>query len=108
MNAELELINETIEDTLNHIEKTPAENDQSDKLVSLLLESIGERQLYIDSMIHDAADDTFASSLSEQLLLTDTFISRCLKVMSHRQSLLNLKRTHERQIKVYQNIDSNR
>ena len=108
MNAELELINETIEDTLNQIEKIPAENDQSDKLVSLLLECIGERQLYIDSMINDAVDDTFAAYLLEQLLVTNDFVNRASKIMSHRQNLLNLKSTHQRQIKVYQNIDANR
>ncbi|WP_351088362.1 flagella biosynthesis chaperone for FliD, FliT [Shewanella sp. S1-49-MNA-CIBAN-0167] len=108
MNAKLGLVNDTIEDTLNKIELIPAEDEQSDKLVSLLLKSIGARQLYIDSVINDAIDETFAVCLSEQLTLTQNFINRASKIMSHRQSLLNLKRTHQRQIKVYQNIDVNR
>jgi hypothetical protein len=108
LNAELKLINETIEDTLNQIEKIAAEDEQSDKLVSLLLDSIGARQLYINSMIEDAVDDSFSTCLSDQLALTQSFANRALKIKSHRQSLLNLKRTHQRQIKVYQNIDVNR
>lgn len=108
MYSKLKLINDTIEDTLNQIDNIPAEDEQSDKLVSLLLECIGERQLYIDSMINDAVDDTFAAFLSEQLLVTNNFVNRASKIMSHRQNLLNLKSTHQRQIKVYQNIDANR
>lgn len=104
----LEQINNTIEDTLDQIEKIAAEDEQSDKLVSLLLKSLSARQLYINSMVEDAIDDSFATCLSEQLALTQRFINRSLKIKSHRQSLLNLKRTHQRQIKVYQNIDVNR
>jgi hypothetical protein len=108
LNAELKLINKTIEDTLHQIEQIPAENKQSDKLVSLLLDSIGARQLYIDLLINSAADDTFTTLLSEQLILTNSFKDRASKVMFHRQNLLNVKRAHQRQIKVYQNIDANR
>jgi hypothetical protein len=105
----LEATNAKIEDLLNQIEQTAAEHDDSDKLVLLLLESIRERQISIDSMINDAVDDTFAPYLSEQLKLTQSFINRSSKIMSHRQNLLNLKRTNnQRQIKVYQNIDANR
>ncbi|GGP38627.1 hypothetical protein GCM10009347_03100 [Shewanella algicola] len=108
MDTNLETTNAKIEDLLNQIEQTAAENDDSDKLVLLLLDSIRERQISIDSMINDAVDDTFAPSLSKQLKLTESFSRRASQIMSHRQNLLNLKRTHQRQVKVYQNIDANR
>ncbi|MCT8987229.1 hypothetical protein [Shewanella phaeophyticola] len=108
MDNSLEATNAKIESLLNQIEQISAENEDSDKLVLLLLDSIRERQISIDSMINDAVDDTFAPSLSKQLKLTENFSRRAAKIMSHRQNLLNLKRTHQRQVKVYQNIDANR
>ncbi|MGI2171649.1 flagella biosynthesis chaperone for FliD, FliT [Shewanella sp. MF05960] len=105
LSPKLEVINETIEGMLSQLENTPAENEQSDNLVLLLQKYIGERQIYINLLITDAIDDSFSTCLSEQLKLTQCFISRSSKVMSHQQSLLSLKQSHQRQIKIYQNID---
>lgn len=109
MDTNLKATNAKIEGLLNQIEQTPAESEQSDELVSLLLDSIRNRQNYINSLIDDANDDSYATLLSKQLKLTTEFVDKASKIRFHRQSLLSLKhKNNQRQIKVYQNIDANR
>ncbi len=108
LDTDLVRLNNLIDETLTQMEDIAAEDERSDNLVSVLQELIRERQIYVESLINTAIDETYATALSEQLILTKRILQRSSKIMSHRQSLLKLKRTHKRQIKIYQNIDANR
>lgn len=89
---------------LTHI---PAENEETDELVSNLLEQVGQRQTFLNVLLADA-NMTDTDYLQQQLALTQEFAVKAAIVMAERQALLHAGSQHKRQINVYKTIDSTR
>ncbi|MCL1044818.1 hypothetical protein L2737_05690 [Shewanella electrodiphila] len=103
----LENINQRVDDTLNELENLPSEDEKSDELVLKLQELIQERQILLDDFKDDNVE-VVRTVLNEQLLITQSFEKRASKVLLHIQSLLNLRKKNQRQISIYQSVDSNK
>ncbi|WP_153913916.1 hypothetical protein [Shewanella sp. TC10] len=99
--------NDVIEETLQLLENTPSENEKSDELVSKLLVLIGERQILLDS-IDESDVDVARKTLQDQIVIGEGFEKRANNVLKHIQSLLQARKKNQRQINVYQSIDSNK
>ncbi len=99
--------NAQIEEVLNTLENTPSENEASDELVSNLLVLIGERQILLDDLKIDNVEHE-RKMLTEQISLGKLFEKKVFKLQQHIQSLLQARKKNQRQINVYQSIDSNK
>ncbi|WP_299569681.1 flagella biosynthesis chaperone for FliD, FliT [uncultured Shewanella sp.] len=99
--------NRNIEETLQKLENTPSENEQSDELVSNLLVLIGERQNLLDS-IDDSDVEIARKTLQQQIVVGEGFEKRAKNVLKHIQSLLQARKKNQRQINIYQSVDSNK
>ena len=99
--------NKKIEQTLQTLENTPSENEQSDELVSNLQELTVERQILLDSI--DETDVELAKkTLQEQIVISEGFELRARNVLKHIQALLQARKKNQRQINIYQSVDSNK
>ncbi len=99
--------NKKIEQTLQILENTPSENEQSDELVSILQELTVERQILLDSI--DETDVELAKkTLQEQIVISEGFELRARNVLKHIQALLQARKKNQRQINIYQSVDSNK
>ncbi|WP_144209966.1 hypothetical protein [Shewanella donghaensis] len=103
----LENINQRVDDTLNELENLPSEDEKSDELVLKLQELVQKRQILLDDFKDDNIE-VVRTVLNEQLLITQAFEKRASKVLSHIQSLLNLRKKNQRQINLYQSVDANK
>lgn len=103
----LNSLNLQLNDVLNLLDSTPAEDEGSDDLVSKLHELVSQRQGIIDELI---VDDSMTNSdyLETEFRLTNEFIKQVKKVMQHRHDLLQLGQKGRKHINVYKSIDSNR
>lgn len=104
---QLDELNAVLSETLNNLTQIPAEEPQTDELVSNLQVLVGERQLLLDVLVADA-NMTDVEYLQRQLDLTQEYTSKASVVMADRQTLLHAGSKNKRQISVYKTIDSNR
>ena len=104
---QLDELNVLLSETLNNLTQIPAEEPQTDELVSNLQVLVGERQLLLDVLVADA-NMTDVEYLQRQLDLTQEYTSKASVVMADRQALLHAGSKNKRQISVYKTIDSNR
>ncbi|MGI1944575.1 flagella biosynthesis chaperone for FliD, FliT [Shewanella morhuae] len=104
---QLDELNIELSEVLSILIKTPAEELQSDDLVSNLLSLVGERQVLVSLLLSDDKMDD-ADYLQHQLDLTKTFTIQSNVIMADRQALLHVSSKNKRQINVYETIDSNR
>ena len=104
---QLDELNAVLSETLNNLTQIPAEEPQTDELVSNLQVLVGERQLLLDVLVADA-NMTDVEYLQLQLDLTQEYTSKASVVMADRQTLLHAGSKNKRQISVYKTIDSNR
>ena len=104
---QLDKLNIELSEVLSTLIKIPAEELQSDDLVSNLLVLVGERQVLLSLLLNDdKIDDT--DYLQHQLDLTEKFTIQSNVIMADRQALLHASSKNKRQINVYETIDSNR
>ncbi|MDO6618598.1 hypothetical protein Q4591_05195 [Shewanella sp. 3_MG-2023] len=105
-------INHLVDETLIQLESLPSEDVQSDELVLKLQELVQRRQILLDEIkAKDIAAGEVESAraiLNAQLLITQAFQARAYKILTHIQSLLNLKKKNKRQINLYQSVDANK
>nr|WP_251073375.1 flagella biosynthesis chaperone for FliD, FliT [Shewanella sp. NKUCC05_KAH] len=94
-------------ENLNKLTQLPAEEPQSDELVSNLQVLVGERQILLNVLVADA-NITDVDYLQHQLELTQEYTSKASVVMADRQALLHAGNKNKRQISVYETIDLNR
>nr|WP_217363193.1 MULTISPECIES: flagella biosynthesis chaperone for FliD, FliT [unclassified Shewanella] len=94
-------------ENLNKLTQLPAEEPQSDELVSNLQVLVGERQILLNVLVADA-NMTDVDYLQHQLELTQEYTSKASVVMADRQALLHAGNKNKRQISVYETIDLNR
>ena len=104
---QLDELNIQLSEVLSTLIKTPAEETQSDDMVSNLLKLVGERQVLLSLLLNDDKMDD-ADYLQYQLDLTETFTIQSNVIMADRQALLHASSKNKRQINVYETIDSNR
>lgn len=104
---QLDELNTALGQLLIQLTRIPAEDLQTDDLVSNLHIMVGERQLLLNVLVTDA-DMTDANYLQSQLELTQYFTSKASIIMADRQALLHAGSKNKRQISVYETIDSNR
>ena len=104
---QLDELNIQLSEVLSKLIKTPAEEPQSDDMVSNLLKLVGERQVLLSLLLNDDKMDN-ADYLQYQLDLTETFTIQSNVIMADRQALLHVSSKNKRQINVYETIDSNR
>nr|WP_301542044.1 flagella biosynthesis chaperone for FliD, FliT [Shewanella sp. KJ2020] len=100
-------MNIALSELLSQLTRIPAEDLQTDDLVSNLHIMVGERQLLLNVLVTDA-DMTDANYLQRQLELTQDFTSKASIIMADRQALLHAGSKNKRKISVYETIDSNR
>ncbi|MGI2166381.1 flagella biosynthesis chaperone for FliD, FliT [Shewanella oncorhynchi] len=103
----LDELNIALGQLLIQLTRIPAEDLQTDDLVSNLHIMVGERQLLLNVLVTDA-DMTDANYLQRQLELTQDFTSKAIIIMADRQALLHAGSKNKRKISVYETIDSNR
>ncbi|MDO6641101.1 hypothetical protein Q4557_14165 [Shewanella sp. 5_MG-2023] len=103
----LKNINQLIDETLNELENLASEDEKSDELVLKLQVLVQKRQILLDDFA-DENVEVVRTVLNEQLLITQVFEKRARKILSHIQSLLNLKKKNKRQINLYQSVDANK
>ncbi|ARD23222.1 MULTISPECIES: hypothetical protein [Shewanella] len=96
-----------IEELLKNIDNTPSENESSDELVSNLLVLIGERQILLDNLKFED-EETERKMLEQQISIGKVFEQKVIALQKHIQSLLQARKKNQRQINVYQSIDSNK
>jgi len=104
---QLDELNIALSELLSQLTRIPAEDLQTDDLVSNLHIMVGERQLLLNVLVTDA-DMTDANYLQRQLELTQDFTSKASIIMADRQALLHAGSKNKRKISVYETIDSNR
>lgn len=104
---QLDELNIALSELLSQLTRIPAEDLQTDDLVSNLHMMVGERQLLLNVLVTDA-DMTDANYLQRQLELTQDFTSKASFIMADRQALLHASSKNKRKISVYETIDSNR
>lgn len=104
---QLDELNIALSELLSQLTLIPAEDVQTDDLVSNLHVMVGERQLLLNVLVTDA-DMTDANYLQRQLELTQDFTSKAIIIMADRQALLHAGSKNKRKISVYETIDSNR
>ncbi|MGL5048584.1 MAG: flagella biosynthesis chaperone for FliD, FliT [Shewanella sp.] len=104
---QLDELNVLLSAILNNLTQLPAEEPESDDLVSNLQVLIVERQLLLDVLVADA-NMTDVEYLQRQLGLTKEFTIKANHIMADRQALLHAGSKNNRQISVYKTIDSDR
>jgi len=104
---QLDELNVLLSENLNKLTQLPAEESQSDELVSNLQVLVGERQILLNVLVADA-NMTDVDYLQHQLELTQEYTSKASVVMADRQALLHAGNKNKRQISVYETIDLNR
>ncbi|ESE41205.1 hypothetical protein [Shewanella decolorationis] len=104
---QLDELNSALEQVLEQLKRIPAEDVQTDDLVSNLQSMVDERQLLLNVLVADA-NMTDANYLQRQLALTQDFSKKASLLMADRQALLHASSKNKRQISVYETIDSNR
>lgn len=104
---QLDELNIALSELLSQLTRIPAEDLQTDDLVSNLHVMVGERQLLLNVLVTDA-DITDANYFQRQLELTQDFTSKASAIMADRQALLHAGSKNKRKISVYETIDSNR
>ncbi|NRD31284.1 flagella biosynthesis chaperone for FliD, FliT [Shewanella sp. DC2-4] len=104
---QLDELNVLLSENLNKLTQLPAEEPQSDELVSNLHVLVGERQILLNVLVADA-NMTDVDYLQHQLELTQEYTSKASVVMADRQALLHAGNKNKRQISVYETIDLNR
>lgn len=104
---QLDELNIQLSEVLSKLIKIPAEEPQSDDMVSNLLKLVGERQVLLSLLLNDDKMDD-ADYLQYQLDLNETFTIQSNVIMADRQALLHASSKNKRQINVYETIDSNR
>jgi hypothetical protein len=104
---QLDELNVLLSENLNKLTQLPAEEPQSDELVSNLQVLVGERQILLNVLVADA-NMTDVDYLQHQLELTQEYTSKASVVMADRQALLHAGNKNKRQISVYETIDLNR
>lgn len=104
---QLDELNVLLSEILNKLTQLPAEEPESDDLVSNLQVLIVERQLLLNVLVADA-NMTDVDYLQLQLQLTQEYTSKASIVMADRQALLHTGNKNKRQISVYETIDLNR
>ncbi|MBW3530997.1 MULTISPECIES: flagella biosynthesis chaperone for FliD, FliT [Shewanella] len=104
---QLDELNVLLSENLNKLTQLPAEEPQSDELVSNLQVLVGERQILLNVLVADA-NMTDVDYLQHQLELTQEYTSKASIVMADRQALLHAGNKNKRQISVYETIDLNR
>ncbi|HAY95957.1 flagella biosynthesis chaperone for FliD, FliT [Shewanella sp.] len=104
---QLDELNVLLSEILNKLTQLPAEESQSDELVSNLQVLVGERQILLNVLVADA-NMTDVDYLQHQLELTQEYTSKASVVMADRQALLHAGNKNKRQISVYETIDLNR
>ncbi|WP_028765218.1 hypothetical protein [Shewanella colwelliana] len=105
--SSLDRLNHEITKVIQHLQEVPAEDIESDELVSNLLDLVAQRQLLLDDVLKEPKDED-KSFLEAQLVLTNQFTKEAISLLKHRQELLHLGRKSQRQLNVYKSIDSNR
>lgn len=100
-------LNNSVSELLVILNKTPVEDESTDKLVLNLLELVGKRQLLLASIFETVCDED-APELRHQLVLTQEFEAKAKIIQAARQSLLYAGRKSQRQLNVYTAIDTNR
>lgn len=104
---QLDELNVLLSENLNKLTQLPAEESQSDELVSNLQVLVGERQILLNVLVADA-NMTDVDYLQHQLELTQEYTGKASVVMADRQALLHAGNKNKRQISVYETIDLNR
>lgn len=104
---QLDELNVLLSEILNKLTQLPAEESQSDELVSNLQVLVGERQILLNVLVADA-NMTDVDYLQHQLELTQEYTGKASVVMAERQALLHAGNKNKRQISVYETIDLNR
>lgn len=104
--TELEKVNESLDEVLIQLESIPAENVESDELVSNLLSLVSRRQIIVDQVISDTKVQP--KYLQEQLNMSQSLSARAQKILQDRQDLLLLGKSNARKMNIYKNIESNR
>lgn len=104
---QLDELNVILIEVLNQLTLIPAEDPQTDELVSNLQVLVGERQLLLDVLARDT-NILDVEYLQQQLNLTKEFTAKASHIMADRQALLYAGSKNKRQISVYETIDSNR
>lgn len=104
---QLDELNVLLSEHLNKLTQLPAEEPQSDELVSNLQVLVGERQILLNVLVADA-NMTDVDYLQHQLELTQEYTGKASVVMADRQALLHAGNKNKRQISVYETIDLNR
>ncbi|MFB2721295.1 flagella biosynthesis chaperone for FliD, FliT [Shewanella xiamenensis] len=104
---QLDELNISLAQVLEQLKRIPAENPQTDDLVSNLQSMVDERQLLLNVLVADA-NMTDANYLQRQLEFTQDFSKKASIIMADRQALLHASNKNKRQISVYETIDSNR
>ncbi|MFV0595748.1 flagella biosynthesis chaperone for FliD, FliT [Shewanella sp.] len=104
---QLDELNVALEQVLEQLRRIPAEDIQTDDLVSNLQSMVEERQLLLYVLVADT-NMTDANYLQSQLNLTQDFSKKASIIMADRQALLHASSKNKRQISVYETIDSNR
>ncbi|MEI8613946.1 flagella biosynthesis chaperone for FliD, FliT [Shewanella sp. PP-He15 brown] len=104
---QLDELNVLLSEILNKLTQLPAEESQSDELVSNLQVLVGERQILLNVLVADA-NMTDVDYLQHQLELTQEYTGKASVVMADRQALLHAGNKNKRQISVYKTIDLNR
>jgi hypothetical protein len=102
---ELEALNQSLTELLIILDKEPAENEETDELVSNLLDLVGKRQLLLDELLVTIKLEDKAM-WQKQLALTHDFEQQAKVIMRHRQELMHLSSKSKRQINVYKSIDA--
>lgn len=104
---QLDELNVLLSENLNKLTQLPAEEPQSDELVSNLQVLVGVRQILLNVLVADA-NMTDVDYLQHQLELTQEYTGKASVVMADRQALLHAGNKNKRQISVYETIDLNR
>lgn len=104
---QLDELNVVLEQVLEQLRRIPAEDVQTDDLVSNLQSMVEERQLLLNVLVADT-NMPDAIYLQRQLDLTQAFSKKASVIMADRQALLHASNKNKRQISVYETIDSNR
>ncbi|WOT06244.1 flagella biosynthesis chaperone for FliD, FliT [Shewanella youngdeokensis] len=104
---QLAVVDNSMAELLDELEKTDFSDEASDMLVSKLQDVIRARQILIGRLV---ADPQFVDRnyLQAQANMTSEFEQRAKKVLAKREALLRGIRNSKRQINVYKSIDSNR
>ncbi|ABM00509.1 hypothetical protein SHAM105786_14045 [Shewanella amazonensis] len=104
---ELEALNKDLILLFEKLEKTTAEDESADDLVSQLQEMILKRQFLLQKT-EAGQEDEDRYFLNKELRLSQEFLAKATALRDHRQQLLHAGSKSKRQLNVYRTIDANR